>query len=80
MASINTDILDGFTFYYEGSGHYRVFYSSAYDDEKCRMWEAVITDMELIDCTLNAEKVKRKDVERLKRCVKSVGELHYYRA
>lgn len=60
--------LGGFFFKFESSGHYRVIYTSV---KTGRTWSKLITDMTLIDATKNAERPKRKDIEHLKRCVKS---------
>ena len=61
--------LSDFTFRFRGYGHYEVMYTSPVTD---RRWYRMITDMTIIDATKNADDYpKRKDLELLKRIVKT---------
>lgn len=60
--------LTGFTFSFQGSGHYLVYYTSPVTG---KTWRRLVTDMTMIDSTKNAEYPKRKDIEHLKRYVKN---------
>lgn len=57
-----------FRFEFAGSGHYRVTYTSPVTGKK---WTTTTHNMPLIDATKCAEEPKRKDLEELKRLVKS---------
>ena len=57
-----------FRFEFAGSGHYRVTYTSTVTGKK---WTTTTHNMPLIDATKGAEEPKRKDLEELKRLVKS---------
>jgi len=57
-----------FSFLPSGYGHYKVTYTSPVT---LKSWTATINDMQLIDATKNANKPKKKDLEILKRMVKS---------
>lgn len=59
-----------FRFMPAGYGHYEVIYTSPATGKR---WRLVTNNMELIDNTRNAEEPKRKDLELLKRTVKSYG-------
>lgn len=65
--------LSQFTFTFAGAGHYYVTYTT-----ECRhdYWKALITDMEIIDATKNAEWVKSSDIRHLRDVVKRLG-THY---
>jgi len=56
-----------FTFLSAGHGHYRVSYTSTVTG---KTWTRVISDMELIDATKNAENPRVNRLEDLKRTVK----------
>lgn len=60
------EIID-FSFKFAGYGHYKVTYTSP---KTGKQWSKLITDMEIIDATKNAEYPKRKDLDLLKRMVK----------
>ena len=57
-----------FNFRPQGYGAYLVEYISP---NTSKIWKKVITDMQVIDATKNAEYPKIKDIEQLKRLVKS---------
>lgn len=57
-----------FSFEKQGYGRYKVTYTSPVTWKK---WSTVITDMTIIDATLNAEVVKVKNLNRLKKLCKS---------
>lgn len=57
-----------FYFKFMGSGHYNVTYTSP---NTGKQWTKLITDMPLIDETKNEENPRKKDLEHLKRTVKS---------
>lgn len=60
--------LSDFSFMPSGYGHYKVTYRSPVTFKE---WSKVTSDMPLIDATKNAEEPRRKDLEELKRLVKS---------
>lgn len=60
------EIVD-FSFKFAGYGHYKVTYTSP---KTGKQWSKLITDMEIIDATKNAEYPKRKDLDLLKQMVK----------
>lgn len=66
--------LSNFTFVPSGYGVYKVIYTTGRGDR----WIALITDMELIDATKNAEWAKAKDIRALRDAVKSNGK-HYHK-
>lgn len=57
-----------FYFQFKGAGHYKVTYTSPVTGKQ---WSKLVTDMPLIDLTKNSESPKKKDLEELKRIVKS---------
>nr|DAT65173.1 MAG TPA: hypothetical protein [Caudoviricetes sp.] len=57
-----------FEFRFAGYGHYKVTYQSPVTGKK---WTKTINDMPLIDATKNEESPKRKDLEILRRRVKT---------
>ena len=57
-----------FNFKIQGYGAYLVEYTSP---KTGKTWSKRITDMQVIDATKNAEYPKNKDIEQLKRMVKS---------
>jgi hypothetical protein len=57
-----------FNFKIQGYGAYLVEYISP---KTGKVWSKRITDMQVIDATKNAEYPKIKDIEQLKRMVKS---------
>ena len=63
--------ISDFTFRHVSSGAYVVTYDSWNDFLRHRYWSARIEDMTLIDATKNCAYPKKKDLERLKRVVKS---------
>lgn len=60
--------LTDFTFIPCAFGHYQVTHTSPVTGSK---WLCTMCDMMLIDVTKNSDTPKRKDLERLKRLVKS---------
>ena len=62
--------LSDFDFRFVSAGHYYVYYTSP---NTPTLWKALVTDMELIDTTKNAEYPKRCDLDHLKRVVKTTG-------
>lgn len=63
----NISIRD-FDFRFSGYGHYEVTYTSPVTGKS---WAKVTSNMPLIDATKNEDEPKRKDLEMLKRLVKS---------
>lgn len=59
-----------FWFKPHGYGHYCVYYTSPLTGKK---WEAILTDMELVDSVRSEEYPKRKDMNMLKRAVKRLS-------
>lgn len=57
-----------FYFKFSGAGHYNVTYTSP---NTGKQWTKLITDMPLIDETKNTDEPRKKDLEHLKRLVKS---------
>lgn len=64
--------LKAFNFHLVWYGIYTVTYTTNRGD----YWVATINDMELIDNTKNADTVKSKDIEILRRAVKRAG-IHF---
>lgn len=64
---MKTRLVD-FDFELVGYGRYNVTYSSPKTGKR---WNKLITDMEVIDATKNTECPKHKDLDLLKRMVKS---------
>lgn len=60
--------LSDFTFTFAGYGHYKVIYTSPVTGKE---WKITINDMTLIDATKNADHLKRKDLDILKRVCKT---------
>jgi hypothetical protein len=65
---VTTINIQDFSFIFVGYGHYKVTYTSPATGKS---WSKTISDMPLIDATKNAESPKRKDLERLKKIVKT---------
>ena len=61
--------LSDFTFTFAGYGHYKVEYTSPVTGKK---WNKTINDMTLIDVTKNEDNPKRKDLDILKRKIKTL--------
>lgn len=64
---VKTNISD-FSFEMRGYGQYLVTYTSPTTGKK---WSTLVTDMEIIDATKNADEPKRCDLEQLKRVCKN---------
>lgn len=64
--------LSNFQFRFLSAGHYRVTYTTQRGD----YWVSLVTDMQLIDNTKNADWAKGVDIERLRNYVKING-AHY---
>lgn len=60
--------INDFNFTLCGYGHYKVTYTSPVTYKR---WSIVTNNMPLIDATKNADEPKKKDLETLKRLVKS---------
>lgn len=60
--------IDDFRFEFAGYGHYKVIYTSPVTGKQ---WQQTISNMPLIDATKNADEPKQKDLQELKRVVKS---------
>lgn len=65
--------LSQFTFQFVGAGHYKVTYTTP---NRGDYYKALITDMELIDNTKNAEWAKLSDIKHLRSVVIRNGS-HY---
>ena len=57
-----------FNFQMQGYGAYKVQYTSP---KTGKTWSKIITDMQVIDATKNADEPKIKDIKELTRIVKS---------
>lgn len=57
-----------FNFQMQGYGAYKVQYTSP---KTGKVWSKIITDMQVIDATKNADEPKIKDIKELIRIVKS---------
>jgi len=64
---MKTTISD-FDFKFVAYGHYKVTYTSPITG---KWWIATTSDMELIDCTKNADEPTQKDLNQLKRRCKN---------
>ncbi len=60
--------IQDFSFRFIGYGRYKVIYTSP---KTYKQWSIYISDMTVIDSTLNADNPKRKDLENLKRLCKN---------
>jgi hypothetical protein len=60
--------LTDFSFTFTGHGHYKVAYTSP---KTGKSWSKTISDMTLIDRTLNAENPLQKDLNQLKSTIKN---------
>ena len=60
--------ISDFSFSFAGYGHYKVVYTSPVTRKQ---WEAVTSNMPLIDATKNSDSPKRCDLEALKFLVKN---------
>lgn len=65
--STRVSILD-FSFRFIGYGRYKVIYTSP---KTYKQWSTYISDMTVIDSTLNADEPKQKDLQNLKRFCKN---------
>ena len=57
-----------FDFQFSGYGHYKVTYTSP---KTGKQWTKTTDNMQLIDCTKNADYIKIKDLNRLKAVCKN---------
>lgn len=62
--------ISDFDFTFWGWGYYRVAYTSPITR---KIWSIVTNDMPVIDATKNADEPKKKDLETLKRLVKTTN-------